>query len=92
MGNEIPRRLKMTLTDYISVMWDVEKQLNDYKYTTQVIEFLEWLNDEKKKANIEFWKQRLDVIENEIIDILKKLTPDEIKTLIQDNLLSILSK
>ena len=72
-------------------MWTLEKKVNDYHYTTKVIEFLEGLNDEKKQKNIEFRKKRLDELENELITELRKLTPDEIKTAIQTELLSFLT-
>ena len=71
-------------------MWTLEKTVNDYHYTTKVIDFLEGLNDEKKQKNIEFRKKRLDELENELIVELRKLTPDEIKTAIQTELLSFL--
>jgi hypothetical protein len=72
-------------------MWKLEKLTKDYHYTTQVIEFLEGLNDEKKQKNIEFWKNRLNELEDELIKELRKLTPDEIKTAIQMELLSFLT-
>jgi hypothetical protein len=72
-------------------MWKLEKLTKDYHYTTQVIEFLVGLNDEKKQKNIEFWKNRLNELEDELIKELRKLTPDEIKTAIQMELLSFLT-
>lgn len=72
-------------------MWKLEKLTKDYHYTTQVIEFLEGLNDEKKQKNIEFRKTRLNELEDELIKELRKLTPDEIKIAIQTELLSFLT-
>lgn len=72
-------------------MCKLEKLTKDYHYTTQVIEFLEGLNDEKKQKNIEFRKTRLNELEDELIKELRKLTPDKIKTAIQTELLSFLT-
>lgn len=72
-------------------MKNLKKKLDDHHYTTKVIEFLEGLNDEKKQKNIEFRKTRLNELEDELIKELRKLTPDEIKTAIQTELLSFLT-
>lgn len=58
----------------------MEKKISYYKYLWDVIEFL----DSQNKP-VEFWKQYRNKIEEQILDILRKLKPDELVNVIKNN-------
>ncbi len=66
-------------------MRELEKLVNDYHYASKVIEFLEW-----EKENTEFRVKYKNEAKEKLIVELRKLKPEEIRTVIQTKLLSTL--